>query len=228
MKINIAIDGYSSCGKSTVAKAVARALHYTYIDSGAMYRAITYYFLQHSVDTDSTTAVHAALQQVQLAFETQEDGNKHILLNGVDVESAIRTMEVANSVSKVAAIKEVRQLAVAQQQDMAKTKGVVMDGRDIGTVVFPTAELKLFMTASLEVRINRRWNELQWKEPGITKNAVKENLMLRDHIDTTRALDPLRQAADAIVLDNSDMTQQEQLDFVLHKVNEILQMKAVL
>lgn len=228
MKINIAIDGYSSCGKSTVAKAVARALHYTYIDSGAMYRAITYYFLQHSVDMDSTTAVHAALQQVQLAFETQEDGNKHILLNGVDVESAIRTMEVANSVSKVAAIKEVRQLAVAQQQDMAKTKGVVMDGRDIGTVVFPTAELKLFMTASLEVRINRRWNELQWKEPGITKNAVKENLMLRDHIDTTRALDPLRQAADAIVLDNSDMTQQEQLDFVLHKVNEILQMKAVL
>jgi cytidylate kinase len=210
--IIITIDGWSSCGKSTLAKQLARALGFVYIDSGAMYRAITLYFLRHHVDWTNPDAVHGALQQVQLRFEynpaTQQS---EMLLNGENVEFLIRELLVAEKVSEVAAIPEVRQFAVAQQQAMGAKKGIVMDGRDIGTTVFPQAELKLFMTADPSIRVQRRYNELTQKNPNITLQEVRHNLETRDYIDSNRDISPLRQAEDAVVIDNSHLTLDEQL-----------------
>lgn len=220
-KINIAIDGYSSCGKSTIAKALAKRLGYTYIDSGAMYRAITLYMINHNIHIDDERAVEEALKQITIDIHTSNKGNI-IYLNGEDVSAAIREMYVANMVSEVAAIGIVRKKAVAQQRAMGAQKGVIMDGREIGSVVFPDAELKIFMTADPEVRAQRRYQELKATNPNITIEEVKANLSHRDHIDTTREIDPLVQTADARVLDNSNMTQDEQLSLVESWVNAIL------
>ena len=220
-KIIIAIDGFSSCGKSTLAKALAARLGYNFIDSGGMYRAITLYFLQNAVNLKDHSAILDALPNIHLSFVFNENTQKSdICLNDENVEHLIRDMLVAEKVSEVAAIKEVRSFAVAQQKRMGKKKGIVMDGRDIGTVVFPDAELKLFMTASPEIRVKRRFEELYETNPNITLEEVKHNIELRDYIDTTREESPLRQAADAIVLDNSYLTREEQLEKVLKIVNE--------
>jgi cytidylate kinase len=212
-KIIITIDGWSSCGKSTLAKQLARELHYVYIDSGAMYRAITLYFLRHHVDWTIPSAVHDALQQISLEFMTNhKNGQTEMWLNGENVEYVIRDLVIAEKVSEVAAVKEVREFAVARQQEMGRNKGIVMDGRDIGTVVFPNAALKIFMTADLGVRVQRRYREMYEKNPNITLEEVKQNLTRRDYIDSHREISPLRQAEDAIVLDNSDLTMHEQLE----------------
>lgn len=220
-RINIAIDGYSSCGKSTIAKALAKRLGYTYIDSGAMYRAITLYMLDHEVNINDEVAVAQALEAITIDIQTGENGNV-IFLNNTDVSAAIRTMHVANKVSEVAAIGIVRKKAVAQQRALGAKKGVIMDGREIGSVVFPDAELKIFMTADPEVRVKRRFDELKATQPDITMEEVRANLSHRDHIDTTRAIDPLVQTEDAIVLDNSFMNQEEQLALVETWVADIL------
>ncbi len=220
-KIIIAIDGYSSCGKSTLAKALAAKLGYHFIDSGAMYRAITLYFLQNSVDLKDHSAILTALADIHLSFVFNEGRQQSdIYLNNENVEHLIREMLVAERVSEVAAIKEVRSFAVAQQKKMGKKKGIVMDGRDIGTVVFPEAELKLFMTASPEIRVKRRFEELYISNPNISLEEVKHNIELRDYLDTTREESPLRQADDAIVLDNSQLSREEQLEKVLELVKE--------
>lgn len=213
-KIIIAIDGYSACGKSTLAKDIAQALQYTYIDSGAMYRAVTLYFLRHQVDIKNQDEVNQALEHIQISFQQTESGNRTIL-NGEDVERNIRTMEVAQFVSPVAALSPVRTALVAQQQLLGKAKGIVMDGRDIGTVVFPDADLKLFISASVEARTERRFLELQEKGQNVDRAAIQANLEERDHIDSTRSDSPLRQAEDAIVLDNTNLNRKEQLDHVL-------------
>jgi cytidylate kinase len=211
-KIIITIDGWSSCGKSTLAQQLARELHYVYIDSGAMYRAITLYFLRNHVDWTRQEAVDDALKHIQLEFVTNhKNGHTETYLNGENVEYVIRDLVIAEKVSEVAAVRAVRSFAVARQQEMGKNKGIVMDGRDIGTVVFPNAELKIFMTADLEVRVQRRYRELYEKNPNITLEEVKSNLARRDYIDSHREISPLRQAEDAIVLDNSHLTIKEQL-----------------
>lgn len=222
MKIIIAIDGFSACGKSTLAKDLAKQLHYTYVDTGAMYRAITLYFLRNNVNISDSKSVESALDNIKLRFGTEEEGAENIFLNEENVSKHIRQMLVADKVSQVAAIKEVRDFAVKQQQALGAKKGIVMDGRDIGTVVFPDAELKIFMTADLEVRIKRRFLEMQAKDPQVNLETVKTNLQLRDYIDSNRAESPLTQAADARVLDNSDMTQEEQLALVLKWVKELV------
>lgn len=211
-KIIIAIDGYSSCGKSTLAKQLAKKLNYTYIDSGAMYRAITLYFLRNHIDLSNKKAVNSALEDIHLRFETNlaTDANE-IYLNDENVEALIREIIVSEMVSEVAAIREVREFCVAQQRAMGIRKGIVMDGRDIGTVVFPDAELKIFMTADPAVRVERRFKELLQQNPNISIEEVKANLELRDYIDTHRAISPLQQAEDAMVLDNSNLTHEEQL-----------------
>ena len=220
-KIIIAIDGYSSCGKSTLAKQLAAKLGYNYIDSGAMYRAITLYFLRNGVNINNHDQVLDALANIHLAFVFNEKRQQSdIHLNDEDVESYIRDMIVAEKVSEVAAVKEVRSFAVAQQKRMGKKKGIVMDGRDIGTVVFPDAELKVFMTAEPDIRVLRRYEELIVSNPNITIEEVKHNLELRDYIDTNREESPLRQADDAIVLDNSNLTKEEQLEMVLEWVKD--------
>ena len=220
-KIIIAIDGFSSCGKSTLAKQLAAKLGYNYIDSGAMYRAITLYFLRHGVDIGNHDQVLDALANIHLSFVFNEARQQSdIYLNDEDVESYIRDMIVAEKVSEVAAVKEVRSFAVAQQKKMGKKKGIVMDGRDIGTVVFPDAELKLFMTADPDIRVMRRYDELAANNPNITLEEVKHNLELRDYIDSNRDESPLRQADDAIVLDNSNLTKEEQLEMVLEWVKD--------
>jgi CMP/dCMP kinase len=220
-KINIAVDGWSSCGKSTMARQLAKILNYVFIDSGAMYRAITLFFIRNGVDLSDTHAVGQALQAIHLQFQLNgETGNNEILLNGEPVEKEIREMEVAQKVSEVAALQAVREFAVAQQQRIGQAKGVVMDGRDIGTIVFPDAELKIFMTATEAVRIKRRLKELQQKNPSITVEEVGENLRTRDHIDSTRAVSPLKQADDAIILDNSEMTPDQQLAMALEWANQ--------
>lgn len=213
-KITIAIDGFSSCGKSTLARDLAKALGYAYVDSGAMYRAVTLYFLENEIDYADPTAVRRALPLIQIQFRHQNNGN-HTFLNGEDVEEKIRTMEVSQHVSPVAAISQVRKAMVAQQQALGREKGIVMDGRDIGTVVFPEAELKIFLKASPAVRAQRRYEELLKKGWDISKEEVKKNLAERDHIDSTRADSPLKQAEDAIVVDNSLLTPQEQLEYVM-------------
>lgn len=227
-KIIIAIDGYSSCGKSTVAKELAARLGYNYIDSGAMYRAITLYFLRNNVDFKDSTEILNALADIHLSFAFNEASNKsEIQLNDENVEHYIRDMIVAEKVSEVAAIKEVRAFATAQQKKLGKKRGIVMDGRDIGTTVFPDAELKIFMTASPEVRVKRRFQELYASNPNITLEEVKHNLEMRDYIDSNRAESPLRQADDAIVLDNSNMTREEQLEKVIGWVEDRIAANAV-
>ncbi len=227
-KIIIAIDGYSSCGKSTVAKELAARLEYNYIDSGAMYRAITLYFLRNNVDFKESDEILKALADIHLSFAFNESSNKsEIQLNDENVEHYIRDMIVAEKVSEVAAIKEVRAFATAQQKKLGKKRGIVMDGRDIGTTVFPDAELKIFMTASPEVRVKRRFQELYATNPNITLEEVKHNLEMRDYIDSNRAESPLRQADDAVVLDNSNLTREEQLEKVIGWVDERIAANAV-
>lgn len=227
MKIIIAIDGYSSCGKSTLAKQLAAQLQYTYIDSGAMYRAITLYFLRNNVNFENISAVNDALKNIHITFETNAlTGKSDIYLNGENVERYIRDMLVADKVSPVAAIKEVRAFAVAQQQKLGKKRGIVMDGRDIGTVVFPDAELKIFMTADPAVRVKRRFLELEEKGEPINIEDVKSNLEMRDYIDTNREESPLKQAADARIIDNSDLNEDQQLRLAMQWVHEALQTTA--
>jgi cytidylate kinase len=222
-KIIITIDGWSSCGKSTLAKQLAEKLDYTYIDSGAMYRAITLYFLRNHVDWTKSRAVEDALANIKLEFIfNPKSKQSEIHLNGENVEYVIRDLVVAEKVSEVAAIKAVRDYAVAEQQKMGKQKGIVMDGRDIGTVVFPKAELKIFMTADNAVRVERRFNELLEKNPYITIEEVKSNLQMRDYIDSNREFSPLKQARDAIVLDNSTLSPKQQLDMALKWAKEAL------
>ncbi|MEO6831351.1 MAG: (d)CMP kinase [Chitinophagaceae bacterium] len=223
-KIIIAIDGYSACGKSTIAKALAKRLGYHFIDSGAMYRAITLYFLRENVNLQDEAAVKNALENIKLSFEKNErTGESEIMLNEENVSRAVRDMLVAEKVSEVAAIREVRLAAVAQQQLFGKKRGIVMDGRDIGTVVFPDAELKIFMNADPAIRVKRRFEEQYENEPTTTLEEVRTNLELRDYIDSNREESPLRKADDAVVLDNSNLSREEQLDKVLGWVNEILE-----
>jgi len=220
-KIIIAIDGFSSCGKSTLAKQLAAKLGYSYIDSGAMYRAITLYFLRNGVDFNNPDQVLAALANINLAFHYNEHTQRSdIYLNDEDVEPYIRDLIVAEKVSPVAAIKEVRSFAVAQQQRMGKKKGIVMDGRDIGTVVFPDAELKIFMTADPDVRVLRRYDEMLATNPNTTIDEVRHNLELRDYIDSNREESPLHKADDAIELNNSNLSKEEQLEIVLEWVKD--------
>ncbi len=220
-KIVITIDGWSSCGKSTLAKELAKKLHYTYIDSGAMYRAVTLYFLRNNTDWKNTDAVKAALQDIEITFRINpKTGLGEVYLNDENVEYLIRDLVVAEKVSEVATIKEVREFAVAQQRRMGTDKGIVMDGRDIGTVVFPEAELKIFMTADNAVRVERRFKELYAKNPNITIEEVKNNLEMRDYIDSHREVSPLRQAEDAIVLDNTHLSPEEQFKLALSWVKE--------
>ncbi len=226
MKIIIAIDGYSSCGKSTLAKELAEQLHYTYIDTGAMYRAITLYFLRENVSLKNTEEIDEALHNINLHFEINpETKASEMYLNDENVSSYIRDMIVAEKVSEVAAIKQVRAFGVHQQQKMGRSKGVVMDGRDIGTVVFPNAELKIFMTADPEIRVKRRFQEMYETNPHITLDEVKHNLEMRDYIDSNREEGPLRRAEDARLLDNSELTREEQLKIALQWVAEVKEMK---
>ena len=220
-KIIIAIDGYSSCGKSTIAKQLATRLGYNYIDSGAMYRAITLYFLRNGVNYGNHDEVLQALAVINLTFVFNEaTQTSDIYLNDEEVSLPIRDMLVSEKVSPVAAIKEVRSFAVAQQKRMGRKKGIVMDGRDIGTVVFPDAELKIFMVADPAVRVMRRFKEMYATNPHITIDEVRHNLELRDYIDSTREESPLHRATDAILLDNSSMTREEQLEKVINWVKE--------
>jgi cytidylate kinase len=213
-RINIAIDGHSSCGKSTMARQLAAELGYTYVDSGAMYRAVTLYVLRKGLIADGvvdTVRLIHALPRIKVNFSLGADGAQHTHLNGEDVEEAIRQMDVSRAVSAVSSIKEVRSLMRGAQQQMGAQGGVVMDGRDIGTAVFPLAELKIFMTASDTVRAQRRLDELVAKGHSVTMNEVLTNLRERDRIDSTRTEDPLRQAPDALVLDNSNLSPAQQL-----------------
>ena len=215
-KIIITIDGWSSCGKSTLARQLAKELGYLYVDSGAMYRAITLYFLRNHVDWTDKNEVIEALKNINLGFIYNAVSNKsEIYLNDENVEYVIRDLVIAEKVSDVAAIKEVREFAVAQQQKMGKQKGIIMDGRDIGTVVFPKAELKIFMTADNAVRVERRFKELYEKNPNITLEEVKNNLEMRDYIDSHREVSPLKKADDALVLDNTHLSEEEQLQKAL-------------
>ncbi|GAA4921298.1 (d)CMP kinase [Mucilaginibacter defluvii] len=219
--IVVAIDGFSSCGKSTIAKALAKKLNFVYIDTGAMYRAVTLYFLRNEVDVADEKQVETALNNIHINLKTT-DGQVSILLNDEDVSEEIRQMHVASNVSKIAAIPAVRHAMVKQQQLMGKSTNIIMDGRDIGTTVFPDAQVKLFMTADPKIRAERRYKELVVKQPDITMEEVFENLALRDHDDTTRKESPLVQANDAIVLDNSYLTPDEQLEFALNKIKPFI------
>lgn len=219
-KIIITIDGKSSCGKSTLAKQLAKKLGYIYVDSGAMYRAITLYFLRNHIDWTDKTEVKKALLNINIEFAYNgKKESSEIFLNGENVEYVIRDLVVAEKVSEVAAIKEVREFAVRQQQEMGRKKGIVMDGRDIGTTVFPKAELKIFMTADDTVRVERRFRELYAKNPNISIEEVKTNLELRDYIDSNREISPLRKADDAIELDNTSLTEAAQLEVALKLAN---------
>jgi cytidylate kinase len=222
-KIIIAIDGWSSCGKSTLAKELAKELGYLYVDSGAMYRAITLYFLRNHVDWTDKNEVKNALNEISLEFiynEKSQQSEMH--LNGENVEYVIRDLVVAEKVSDVAAIKEVRKFAVEQQQLMGKKKGVIMDGRDIGTVVFPKAELKIFLTADNAVRVERRFKELFEKNPNITIEEIKANLEMRDYIDSNREESPLRKADDAILVDNTNLTAKETIQKVAKLAKQVI------
>jgi cytidylate kinase len=218
-KIVIAIDGYSSCGKSTIAKGLAKRIGYLYVDSGAMYRAVTLYCLQQGIIKEEKFSEEEVIQEidkVNLELDLNSfTGISEIFLNGVNVEDHIRDMNVSQFVSPISAIKCVREKVVALQRKFGKDKGIVMDGRDIGTNVFPDAELKIFMTADEEVRVQRRWKELTTKGVKVTFEEVKQNIAQRDYADTHRKYDPLRKAEDAVVLDNTHMTVEEQLEFVL-------------
>ena len=220
-KIIIAIDGFSSCGKSTLAKAMAKNLEYVFIDTGAMYRAVALFFLRAGIDFDNTLDIADALNKITLQFKYNPATlQSDMYLNEENVEQEIREMRVSQKVSEVAALALVRDFAVAQQQAMGESKGIVMDGRDIGTVVFPKAELKIFVTASPEIRVQRRFLELSAKNPAITVEEIAENLQHRDLIDTTREHSPLKQADDALVLDNSNISREEQLTIALQWAQE--------
>ena len=215
-KILIAIDGYSACGKSSTARAVAKALNYGYIDSGAMYRAVTYFFLENHVELTNPKSVEEALGKIEISFHKNEKtGQNDTYLNGLNVEDNIRHMSIAKEVSPVSANKAVRKAMVAQQQKMGKQKGIVMDGRDIGSAVFPEAELKVFMTADVDVRAERRQKELFDKDQLVDLAEVKENLIERDKIDTTRKENPLVKANDAIEVDTTHLFFEEQVDEVI-------------
>ena len=223
-KINIALDGYSSCGKSTIAKRLARSLGYTYVDTGAMYRGVTLYALREGLFSGEEPMVEEIIRRlprIEMRFAIYPDG-QHLLLNGEDVEREIRGMEVSEHVSPIATIPEVRAALTRQQQDMAKEKGVVMDGRDVGTTILPDAELKIFVTARPEVRARRRFDELTAKGESVTFDSVLANVRERDRIDSGRAVSPLRQAEDALVLDNSYMTLDQQQVWVEERVRERL------
>lgn len=220
-RIIIALDGFSSSGKSTMARRLASRIGYRYIDSGAMYRAVTLYALDHDmIDAEGNprvAAIIAALPDISVDFAVQPDGTQHTLLNGVDVETEIRRLRVSNAVSGVSAIPEVRHALVAMQKAMGADRGIVMDGRDIGTVVFPDAELKIFVDASAETRARRRFKEMIEKGSQVSYQEVLANVVHRDHIDSTRAESPLRRADDAISLDNSDMTVEEQDEWLYQR-----------
>ncbi|MBC7915954.1 MAG: (d)CMP kinase [Pyrinomonadaceae bacterium] len=219
--IVVAIDGYSSCGKSTLAKALAKKLHFIYIDSGAMYRAITLYFQRNTIDITNENAVKNALKDIHLNFHSR-DYQTHITLNDEEVSEEIRNMSVSELVSEVSAIKAVRQEMVKQQQRMGRSKNIVMDGRDIGTTVFPDARVKIFMTADPNIRAERRFKELSAKGETITLEEVFENIAHRDFQDTTRKESPLTRAEDAIILDNTALTEAEQLEFALKEIRSHL------
>lgn len=225
-KITIAIDGHSSCGKSTMAKDLARKLGYVYIDTGAMYRAVTLFSIQHRLFTEEgidTEVLRGMMDQINITFQfNSETGRPDTYLNGERVEDRIRTMEVSNKVSPIAALDFVRHAMVAQQQEMGKGGGIVMDGRDIGTTVFPHAELKIFVTASAEVRAQRRFDELTAKGEPCNYDEILFNVQERDRIDSTREVSPLRKADDAIVLDNSNMTIPEQAEWLMDQVMKLI------
>lgn len=224
MRIIVAIDGYSSSGKSTMARRMAREIGYLYVDSGAMYRAVTLYALRHNMAHDGqldAEALIAALPDINISFRLEHDGSQHTLLNGEDVEAEIRGMAVSEMVSPVAAIPEVRHCLVELQQSYGKEKGIVMDGRDIGTTVFPDAEMKVFVEASPEVRAERRLLELEEKGVPASYEEVYANICERDRIDTTRAESPLRKADDALILDNDHLTRDEQMQWLLDRFKEI-------
>lgn len=223
-KITIAIDGYSSSGKSTMARQLAKEIGYLYVDSGAMYRAVTLYALRNRLVADGKVdagALASSLPEISISFSLQPDGSQHTLLNGEDVESLIRGMEVSEMVSPVAVIPEVRHHLVSLQQSYGKDKGIVMDGRDIGSTVFPDAEMKVFVEASPEVRAQRRVLELREKGEKVNYDEVYANICERDRIDTTRKESPLRKADDALVLDNDHLTRQQQMEWLLERFHEI-------
>ena len=223
-KITIAIDGHSSCGKSTMAKDLAREVGYVYVDTGAMYRCVTLYALRHGIftaDGINEDALRQAMTDIRISFRfNAEKGRPDTYLNDELVEDKIRTMEVSNHVSPIATLGFVREAMVAQQQQMGKDKGVVMDGRDIGTVVFPDAELKIFVTASAEVRAQRRYDELKGKGMDADYGDILKNVQERDYIDSHREVSPLKQAPDAILLDNSQMTIAEQKEWLMQRFKE--------
>lgn len=225
-KIIIAIDGFSSSGKSTMARRLAAAIGYRYIDSGAMYRAVTLYALDHGLISDSgdvdTPALIAALPHINIDFSTMPDHTQHTLLDGVDVEQEIRRLRVSDHVSTISAIPEVRHALVAMQQSLGRDRGIVMDGRDIGTTVFPDAELKIFVDASPQTRAQRRFAELKAKGNEVSFEDVLANVVHRDHLDRTRAESPLRRAEDAIAIDNSSMTLDEQDAWLMQQYNNCL------
>lgn len=215
--IIIAIDGYSSCGKSTVAKALASKLNFVYIDSGAMYRAVTFYFLENNVALNDERAVEKALNHIHIDLQNG-DKSSIVLLNNRDITNEIRGLRISKAVSSVGAIKSVRTALVNQQRNMAKQRSIVMDGRDIGTVVFPDAQVKIFMTADPKIRADRRYKELKAAGQDVILEDIFENIALRDFQDTTREESPLRRAEDAIILDNTSLTEKEQLDIVIENV----------
>jgi cytidylate kinase len=219
----IAIDGFSSCGKSTLARQLAKHLKFIYIDTGAMYRAVTHYFIKHDINIKDSEAVAKALEELKITFK-EKDGRNLTYLNGEDVEAVIRSFEVSQSVSEVAALPEVRKQMVAQQRQLSHKHCVVMDGRDIGTVVFPNAEIKFFLTADENIRAKRRYDELKAKntDTNITLDEVLSNLQHRDHIDTTRADSPLSKAHDAILIDNTSLSKSEQFELALKYIRKIL------
>ncbi|TAH19298.1 MAG: (d)CMP kinase [Cytophagales bacterium] len=220
-KIIIAIDGYSACGKSTTAKVVANILNYSYIDTGAMYRAVTLYFLENFISLTNPHEVEDALREIDIEFRHNEKaGRSDTYLNGLNVEHKIRQMTVSENVSEVSAISAVRKFLVAQQQKMGKKKGIVMDGRDIGTVVFPEAEVKIFMTADMMIRAKRRQDELLEKGEMVKLEDILDNLKKRDLIDTSRSDSPLRQAENAQVVDTTYITFEEQVEMIIHLVSE--------
>lgn len=220
-KIIIAIDGYSSCGKSTLAKQLAKELLYLHIDSGAMYRAITLYFLRNSVNISKQKEINDALKNIHLSFLfNNASGDSDIYLNDENVEAQIRDMVVSEKVSEVAALEKVREFAVEQQRKIGSNKGIVMDGRDIGTTVFPNAELKIFMTADIAIRVERRFKELYASNKNITIEEVRDNLEMRDYIDSNREFSPLKKADDAYILDNTNLTMAQQLKIALEWAHE--------
>ncbi len=225
-KITIAIDGFSSCGKSTLARELAKTLHYVFIDSGAMYRGVTLYALENDIIQENEIDRGRLIQElpdIQLSFKLNpESKNPELILNGENVEKLIRTPRVSSYVSEIARIKEVREKLVHSQRELGRQGGIIMDGRDIGSVVFPDAELKLFVTAEIETRVTRRYEELKYRGTEIPRDEVRHNLLHRDHIDSTRKVSPLTQTEDAIVLDNTHLTREEQLERALELVDRAI------